>query len=53
MEAFKRGLVPLFMTACRHHRIPLPPHLWFQVDNADQTEKEAVASEVGDQSGQA
>jgi hypothetical protein len=51
MEAFKRGLVPLFMTACRHHRIPLPPHLWFEVDKADQTGKEAVVSEVGDHSG--
>ncbi|WP_136661633.1 hypothetical protein [Nitratireductor sp. XY-223] len=27
-EAFERGSVPIFLTACRHHRIPLPPHLW-------------------------
>ena len=51
-EAFMRGLAPLFMTACRHHRIPLPPHLWFQVDNAKQTQNEAVTSEVDDQSRQ-
>lgn len=48
MEAFQCGLAPLFMTACRHHRIPLPPHLWFKVDDADQAEKEAVANEAGD-----
>lgn len=52
MEAFVRGFVPLFMTACRHHRIPLPPHLWFQADNANQKQKDAVMSEVGEQSGE-
>lgn len=25
-------LVPMFLLACRHHRLPLPPHLWFQVN---------------------
>lgn len=28
-EAIQRGMFPLFLTACRHHRLPLPPHLWF------------------------
>jgi hypothetical protein len=28
-EALQRGMLPLFLTACRHHRLPLPPHLWF------------------------
>ena len=23
-------LVPMLLLACRHHRLPLPPHLWFQ-----------------------
>lgn len=31
MSAVKKGWVPLFLMACRHHRLPLPPHLWFQV----------------------
>ena len=30
MKAVQHGLVPLLMTACRHHRVPLPPHFWFQ-----------------------
>ena len=34
MSAVKKGLVPLFLMACRHHRLPLPPHLWFQVENS-------------------
>lgn len=28
-EAFQFGFFPLFLTACRHHRLPIPPHLWF------------------------
>ncbi|PTA97678.1 MULTISPECIES: hypothetical protein [unclassified Sulfitobacter] len=28
-DAIKLGMLPLFLLACRHHRIPLPPHLWF------------------------
>ena len=23
-------LIPMFLLACRHHRLPLPPHLWFK-----------------------
>lgn len=30
MSAVRQGLVPLFLTACRHHRLPLPPHFWFR-----------------------
>jgi hypothetical protein len=39
MEAFRSGLAPLFLTACRHHRLPLPPHLWFKVDRGDGQEQ--------------
>ena len=28
-EAIKFGLLPLFLVACRHHRLPLPPHIWY------------------------
>lgn len=28
-EALQRGMFPLFFMACRHHRLPLPPHFWF------------------------
>lgn len=31
MKVLKHNLLPLLLTACRHHRIPLPPHLWFKV----------------------
>ena len=41
MEVFQRGLVPLFLTACRHHRLPLPPHLWFKVGESQSTEDAA------------
>jgi len=37
MTAIKRGLVPLFLTACRHYRLPIPPTLWVPPQgNADQ-----------------
>ena len=29
IEAIQTGMVALFLMACRHHRLPLPPHLWF------------------------
>lgn len=29
ISAIKSGLTPLFLTACRHHRLPIPPCLWF------------------------
>ena len=41
MSAIQRGLIPLFLMACRHHRIPLPPHLWFHVQNLAQSGVEA------------
>ena len=31
MDSMRRSLVPLFLLACRHHKLPLPPHLWFKV----------------------
>ncbi|SHF00871.1 hypothetical protein SAMN05444279_1147 [Ruegeria intermedia] len=27
-EAVQRGLYPLVLTACRHHRLPVPPQFW-------------------------
>ena len=29
-------LVPMFLMACRHHRLPLPPHLWFRVHEVEE-----------------
>lgn len=40
MSAIQRGLVPLLLMACRHHRLPLPPHLWFQTASAAEGESE-------------
>lgn len=28
LSATKHGLWPLVVLACRHHRVPVPPHLW-------------------------
>lgn len=28
LSAIKRGIWPLVVLACRHHRMPVPPHLW-------------------------
>ena len=28
ITAIKRGLTPLFLSACRHYRMPIPPTLW-------------------------
>ena len=29
ISAVKSGLVVLFLAACRHYRLPIPPHFWF------------------------
>ena len=29
ISAVKDGLVPMFLTACRHYRLPIPPSFWF------------------------
>lgn len=29
ISAVKAGLVPMFLTACRHYRLPIPPNFWF------------------------
>ena len=29
ISAIKSGLTPMFLTACRHYRLPIPPNLWF------------------------
>jgi len=29
MKAVQLQFFPLLLTACRHHRLPLPPHYWF------------------------
>lgn len=28
VSAIKLGLIPMFLTACRHYRLPIPPNLW-------------------------
>lgn len=28
ISAIQRGLIPLFLCACRHYRMPVPPRLW-------------------------
>lgn len=28
VSAVKIGWVPIFLTACRHYRMPVPPHIW-------------------------
>lgn len=33
MEAIKAGLLPVLLTALRHHRIPVPPHCWFSKED--------------------
>lgn len=33
ITAIQQGLMPLFLTACRHHRLPLPPHFWLTTEN--------------------
>lgn len=35
VSAIRRGMFPTFLTACRHHRIPIPPHLWFGSSHLD------------------
>ena len=29
LSAFKHNLWPLIVSACRHHRVPVPPHFWW------------------------
>lgn len=29
ISAIKSGLIPIFLTACRHYRFPIPPSFWF------------------------
>lgn len=29
LSAVNAGLIPLFLTACRHYRLPVPPNFWF------------------------
>lgn len=48
MEVLRRGLVPLFLTACRHHRLPLPPHFWFKAEDVKQTQEEQSPQDVCD-----
>lgn len=41
MTAMKRGMVPLFLTACRHYRLPIPPTLWMPPEsNSDEVHVE-------------
>lgn len=45
-EAIARGLVPLFLTACRHHRLPLPPHFWFLAEKQSEDGSAADGGEA-------
>jgi hypothetical protein len=47
LEALQRGMLPLFLTACRHHRLPLPPHLWFEGSGHRQTDGARAGEEPG------
>ncbi|WP_372575191.1 hypothetical protein [Ruegeria jejuensis] len=29
ISAVRFGLVAMFLAACRHYRLPIPPHFWF------------------------
>ncbi|MGQ7245760.1 hypothetical protein ACUN9Y_00285 [Halomonas sp. V046] len=29
VSAIRTGLIPMFLTACRHYRLPIPPNFWF------------------------
>ncbi|WP_205527605.1 hypothetical protein [Halomonas sp. JS92-SW72] len=29
VSAVRKGLIPMFLTACRHYRLPVPPSFWF------------------------
>lgn len=29
ISAVRFGLIPMFLAACRHYRLPIPPHFWF------------------------
>lgn len=42
-QAVSRGLIPLYLTACRHHRLPLPPHFWFLAGGRQSDEENQVA----------
>lgn len=28
VSAVRVGLIPILLTACRHYRMPVPPHVW-------------------------
>lgn len=34
LSAIRRGLWPLVILACRHHRMPVPPHFWGLKDDS-------------------
>jgi len=40
MSAIQKGLAPLLLMACRHHRLPLPPHFWFKPESVPQDKEE-------------
>lgn len=43
-EVLQRGWLPLFLLACRHHRLPMPPHLWFSASNHASTGSDSPTS---------
>ena len=41
LSTTKSGLWPILLMACRHFRMPVPPHLWFS-ENTNQREEEEL-----------
>lgn len=37
LSAVENGIWPLVILACRHHRVPLPPHLWLDIEPGKNT----------------
>ncbi|MBZ5487255.1 hypothetical protein HW452_06920 [Halomonas aquamarina] len=40
VSAVKVGLLPILLTACRHYRMPIPPHVW---QGNDRTAPDSIA----------
>lgn len=49
VSAVRIGLTPILLTACRHYRMPVPPHVWRGHDRSspDSTTSDQTASDPG------
>ncbi|GHE20868.1 hypothetical protein [Halomonas urumqiensis] len=49
VSAVRIGLIPIFLTACRHYRMPVPPHAWQAHDRSspDSTASDQSVSDPG------